>query len=321
MVEIDITKYEVVPRLRNENWVGIPTCLWAKIFDASMAIPNAPIVTFGLDNPSTVVFPERQFFVNAGYTEEIVMEKAISFLERQNPKWEDLQVEESLALPRTLLHNGDYGSEQILNKKFLAEACSILNSSMIFVGAMNQNSTLAIAYTENRDEIFKFISLQLFVYGNNPTTQISPGVFIADKTGKLIAGLGYSQSVYDDIMKTIADEDDSNVGVSIIQRQGKEVLQVIAYGSNPVKLFSTIWTIMVLSSNKIAKEKPVKNSSPLEVDLVLITDKMPPIELFEREINNLKLRISGSAHDMEQFGINGMYNLNVLYKKSTSLLI
>lgn len=331
MVELDIAKYDIVPRLRNREWNGAPHCLWANIFQQD--IPNTPIVAFGLDSPATVIFPERKVFTAAGYTPEIVMEKALEFLRKQKPIWEDfdpeISEEEKIDFPKVLSYYHEYGAEQILNKNFLAEACGKFNSPFVFVAAMNQKSILAMAYTQDANALFQFIALQLFRFGYGAETRIAPGVFMADKEGRLVGGVAYAQELYDNIMQTVEAENDSHVEVHLVQRQSQgqgqgqsqQALELIAYGSKPEQLFAEIWTTILVESNKLKLKVDSNQESLLEVVLILVVDKMPPLELFDKEIEYLNKRVSGSNEDIKDFGATGMFNLKILYKKSSSLLI
>lgn len=323
MSNIDIAKHTIVPRLKNKNWNGVPYCLWADIFD--QAVPDAPIVAFGLDNPATVIFPERKAFMASGYTTEIIMDKAIEFLHKQNPEWEyldpEISEEEKITFPKTLIYYNQYASEQILNRNFLAEACDILKSPYVFVAAMNQEAILATAYTRDSSIIFQFVALQLFRFGHSPSTRISPGVFMADNTGRLVGGVAYSHALYEDIMRSVEEDDDTNIDVNIIERESKKILEIVAYGSNPEILFYNIWITMMEKGNELKLEARSENNYMLDVDLILVIDKMPSIDLFEDEIDDLKMKINGSNNDVKDFGANGMINLKIIYKKSTSLLI
>lgn len=320
-MEIDFSKYNIVPRLRPREWNGAPFGLWAEIFPKE--VPNSPIVAFGLDNPSTVIFPEKTVFTAAGYTPEVIMDKAIDFLRDQHPTWERIDIHDdsldNLDSPPLLGYYHEYGAEQILNKDFLAQACKTLGTSLIFVGAMTQKSILVTPSTKNNNSVYQFIVLQLFKYAQNPNERITPGIFIADHEGNLVGGLGYDKSIYDSIMKEVESQDDSKLSLATIQRGKEQTLQILAYGSNPKLLFSHIWTTMVVAGNQIGKAN--KNSKLLGVELVLVTDKMPPIELFETEIQDLKVKVLGSSKDMEELGTGGMFKLNILYKKSTDLIL
>lgn len=316
--EIDfnnIGKEIIVPRLRPKNWNGKDYGLWAEMMPEDA--PNAPIVVFGIDRKNTVIFPQKSVFKDSGLSQEEIMTRSIRFLHDQNPTWQEFNTHtEEFKLPRSLVFEHEYAAEQMLNQEFMIQACVKLNCSHVFIGATCRHRIMVTPATENKEDIFNFILLQLFSFGNNPTEAITPGIFISNRDGIIVGSMVYPQALFDDVMRHIESQDDSEVLVTSYETSQSKGIRIEAFGSKPSMLFEKIWLGYIQGGNNIRMQLIRNNVSKITVQLVLDIDKMPPLELFDQEIEDLKKKIDGSNKDLEAIAGNQPILLEIVLRRA-----
>lgn len=309
-------KDQIVPRLRSRDWDGIRFGLTAELLPEY--IPDLPILAIGIDRESTVAFPSSSVFKQSGLTINQITEKAINYLIGLNPEWEDFVEDEHL--PKTLIHTGEYAAEQILNKRFLAEAAKKLNAKSVVLSPVSNGTCMATALTDNKRDVFNFVTFNLMRYVSYPSLRITPSFIMSDRSGQLIGVLGYSKALLTDVTKFITDKDDSHIDINKVIKTGKNVIEIVAHGSDPQLLFDRIWTAIVSTINKDGL-RPTEPAKDIHIEVVLVTDKMPPLDLFNDEIDQLTKKFNGSSQDLRSYGVQrGAMDIKILYKKSSSLL-